>query len=74
MTVDIEQHDAVKRLLRSKGVKFADIAVEVGCTASFVTMVSQGHRSHCDVENAISRHLDQPKSALWPSRNFEEAR
>ncbi len=74
MMVDIEQHDEIKRRLRSIGVKFADIAVEVGCTASFVTMVSQGRRSHEEIENTISRHLKQPKSILWPSRHVEEAR
>ena len=73
MAVDIEQHDAIKRRLRAKNVRFTDIAAEVGCTASLVTMVSQGHRSHEDVENTISRHLQEPKSTLWPSKHFEEA-
>lgn len=73
MAVDIEQHDAIKRGLHSKGVKFSDIAAEVGCTASLVTMVSQGHRSHEEVENTISRYLQESKSTLWPSKQFEEA-
>ncbi|MCQ0090249.1 helix-turn-helix domain-containing protein [Roseovarius sp. M141] len=74
MTVDIERHDAIKRRLRAKGVKFTDIATEVGCAASLVTMVSQGRRSHSEVEDVISRHLNEAKSALWPSKQFEEAR
>lgn len=74
MAVDIEQHDAIKRRLREKGVKFTDIASEVGCAASLVTMVSQGRRSHSDVEDVISRHLNEAKSALWPSKYLEEAR
>ncbi|MEP4145568.1 MAG: helix-turn-helix domain-containing protein [Halioglobus sp.] len=72
MAVDIERHDAVKRQLRAKGIRLTDIASEVGCTASLVTMVSQGHRSHDAIEDAICRNLDEPRTDLWPSRFCKE--
>lgn len=73
MIVDIERHDAIRRRLHAKGVKFTDIATEVGCSRGLVTMVSQGRRSHRDIENAISRHLREDPKSLWPFKHFQEA-
>lgn len=72
MQVDLEQHDAVKRQLRAKGVTFADISVEIGCRPSLVTMVSQGRRRSREIENAIARRIGVSPEMLWPSRYKEE--
>lgn len=69
--IDIEQHDAVKRRLRAKGILLSDISEEIGCTPSLVTMVCQGKRSHVGIEQAIARHLGDPVHALWPLKYKE---
>lgn len=68
MEIDIEKHDAVKRALRAKGVKFVDIASQLGCPPSLVTMVSQGRRRSQHVELAIAKVLDRPPQEIWPDR------
>ncbi|WP_407673384.1 helix-turn-helix domain-containing protein [Paracoccus caeni] len=58
----------MKRALRAKGVKFVDIASDIGCPPSLVTMVSQGRRSSKRVEMAIASTLNRPPQEIWPDR------
>ncbi|RJE81098.1 DNA-binding protein [Paracoccus sp. JM45] len=68
MRLDIERHDEVKRKLRVLRVTFVDIAAELGCRSSFVTMVSQGHRRSERIEKAIADHLKLNPREIWPDR------
>ncbi len=68
MRVDIELHDAVKRDLRALGVKLVDIASELRCPPSLVTMVSQGRRSSKEIEFAIASRLNRRPAEIWPDR------
>ncbi|WCR14008.1 helix-turn-helix domain-containing protein [Paracoccus seriniphilus] len=68
MQLDIERHDHVKRRLRALRVTFVDIAAELGCRPSLVTMVSQGHRRSERIEQAIAGHLKLSPSEIWPDR------
>lgn len=68
MLLDIERHDAIKRDLRILGIKFVDIAAELSCPPSMVTMVSQGRRHSAQVERAIARKLGRNPEGIWPER------
>ena len=68
MSVDIEKHDEIKRMLRARKVTFATIAKRLGVSAGAVTMVSQGHRSSIVIAREIAHHLNVTPSDLWPSR------
>lgn len=68
MQVDIANHDAIKRDLRALGVKLVDIAAELRCPPSLVTMVSQGKRRSQEIELAIASRLNRNPAELWPDR------
>ncbi|WP_367275763.1 helix-turn-helix domain-containing protein [uncultured Paracoccus sp.] len=68
MQVDIANHDAIKRDLRAAGIKLVDIAAELRCPPSLVTMVSQGRRRSQEIELAIASRLDRSPAELWPDR------
>lgn len=66
--VDIANHDAIKRDLRALGIKLVDIAAELRCPPSLVTMVSQGKRRSQEIELAIASRLKRNPAELWPDR------
>ncbi len=68
MQVDIANHDAIKRDLRALGIKLVDIAAELRCPPSLVTMVSQGRRRSQEIELAIASRLKRNPAELWPDR------
>lgn len=68
MQVDIANHDAIKRDLRALGIKLVDIAADLHCPPSLVTMVSQGKRRSQEVELAIASRLNRKPADLWPDR------
>ncbi|MFN3312486.1 MAG: helix-turn-helix domain-containing protein [Hyphomonas sp.] len=68
MQVDIANHDAIKRDLRALGIKLVDIAAELRCPPSLVTMVSQGKRRSQEIELAIASRLKRNPAELWPDR------
>lgn len=68
MQVDIANHDAIKRDIRALGIKLVDIAAELHCPPSLVTMVSQGKRRSQEIELAIASRLKRNPAELWPDR------
>lgn len=66
--VDIANHDAIKRDLRALGIKLVDIATDLRCPPSLVTMVSQGKRRSEEIELAIASRLNRSPAELWPDR------
>jgi lambda repressor-like predicted transcriptional regulator len=68
MQLDIETHDAIKRDLRALGIKLVDIAADLRCPPSLVTMVSQGRRRSKEIEHAIALRLSRDPAELWPDR------
>lgn len=66
--IDIANHDAIKRDLRALGIKLVDIATDLRCPPSLVTMVSQGKRRSEEIELAIASRLKRSPAELWPDR------
>jgi len=68
MVVDLEKHERVKYLLRTRGTSFAKIAKALGVSQGNVTMVSQGHRRSRRIQAEIARCLGQSPEELFPDR------
>ena len=63
---DLERHDALRRLLKQQSITLDSIAKQAGCTAGFVTLVSQGKRKSLDVAKLLCSPLGVEPRELWP--------
>ena len=64
--INFAQHDALKRRLRAVSVTLSSIAKEAGCSLTYVSMVSQGHRRSRQIAELICNPLGETPEHLWP--------
>lgn len=72
MTVDLQQHELLKFLLRSAGTSMAAIARKLEVSQSSVTVVCQGYRRSHRIQAAIAEQLDTTPQLLFPDRYPEQ--
>lgn len=68
MLVSLRRHESIKMRLRLAGSSLADVARELGVSASTVTTVSQGYRRSARIQAAIARKLSMSPTKLWAER------
>ena len=65
--INLVQHDALKRRLKTVSVTLSSIAKEAECSLSYVSMVSQGHRRSRQIAELICAPLGEKPERLWPA-------
>jgi len=65
MVGSLKRHESIKMRLRLAGSSLADIARELGVSASTVTTVSQGYRRSARIQTAIAAKLRVSATELW---------
>ena len=68
MTVDLQQHELLKFLLRRAGSSMAAIARKLCVSQSSVTVVCQGYRRSHRIQTAIADQLGTTPQQLFPDR------
>lgn len=64
--INLAQHDALKRRLKTVSVTLSSIARKADCSLSYVSMVSQGHRRSRQIAELICTPLGETPESLWP--------